>query len=271
MPFGGLLTVGLIGAGTSIFNGINSSNAAQDAAKTQADAENKVLDLAKQTTPQANSLIASGTSKANNTLADYYAKNLGLLQPYMSSGTSALSQLDALVKGGGFQAPTGLTEQNDPGYQARLALGTQALDRSAAASGNALGGGQLKALTQFGQDYGSNEYQNVYNRALGTYQTNFGNLQGLANLGLNATNTGVQAGNVTGSQTASNTTQGASQQAQNLLQALGIEGNAMTGAANATASGYVGSANALGGAASNLGSTASNLYLLNSLLNKKNS
>lgn len=74
-----------------------------------------------------------------------------------------------------FNAPTGLTYLNDPGYQARMKMGTDALEASAAARGTLLTGGTAKALAQFGQDYGSNEFQNVYNRALGTYQANEGN------------------------------------------------------------------------------------------------
>jgi hypothetical protein len=73
-----------------------------------------------------------------------------------------------------FEAPTGLTEENDPGYQARLALGQQGLERSAAARGTLLTGGTLKDLNQYAQDYASNEFQNVYNRDLQTYQTQYG-------------------------------------------------------------------------------------------------
>ena len=73
-----------------------------------------------------------------------------------------------------FEAPDALTLQNDPGYQARLGLGQQALERSAAARGTLLTGGTLKDLNQFAQDYGSNEFQNVYNRAQQTYGTQYG-------------------------------------------------------------------------------------------------
>lgn len=72
-----------------------------------------------------------------------------------------------------FQAPTGLTEQNDPGYQARLNLGEQALQRSAAAQGTLLTGGTLRDINSFAQDYASNEYGNVYNRALTGWTTNY--------------------------------------------------------------------------------------------------
>ncbi len=75
---------------------------------------------------------------------------------------------------GTFQAPSGLDMSNDPGYMARMKMGTDALMGSAAARGSLLSGGTLKALERYGQDYGSNEYGNVYGRALTGYQTNVG-------------------------------------------------------------------------------------------------
>lgn len=54
--------------------------------------------------------------------------------------------------------------QKDPGYQFRMDEGVKALDRSAASRGILNSGGQLRRLTRYGQDYASNEYQNVYNR-----------------------------------------------------------------------------------------------------------
>src|SRR5437899_1674579 len=49
-----------------------------------------------------------------------------------------------------FQSPT-LQEfqQNDPGYQARMQMGQQALERSAAAQGSLLSGGTEKALNRY--------------------------------------------------------------------------------------------------------------------------
>jgi hypothetical protein len=73
-----------------------------------------------------------------------------------------------------FVAPTGITEENDPGFQARMKLGSDALQHSAAARGTLLTGGTLKGLMQFGQDFASNEFGNVYNRALQDYGTKYG-------------------------------------------------------------------------------------------------
>jgi hypothetical protein len=180
-------------------------------------------------------------------------QELNRLKPYMQGGAQGFGTLAGLLKTPGqgllqtyqpFQAPTGVNYQNDPGYQFRMQQGVQALQNSAAARGDLLSGNTLQALTQFGQDYGSNEYQNVYNRALQGYQTNaqnfytgqgneYNRLMGTAGMGLNAAG-GANAAN---------------QAYQN------IYGNAMNMSnqgAGAAASGIMGSSNAwqnaLGGA-----------------------
>jgi hypothetical protein len=97
-----------------------------------------------------------------------------------------------------FTAPTAVDETNDPGYQARMAAQQQALTRAGLASGGAFSGGTVKALQQAGQDYASNEYANVYDRALTGYQTNFGNALNAYNTNttaaLNAYNTNTSTG-----------------------------------------------------------------------------
>ncbi len=231
-----------------IIQGITSligANSANSAAKTQAAAEQQVGALAQQTTDEANRGITAGVTGANKTLADTYTQDQALLQPYEQSGTSALAQLNGLTGSGGFQAPTAAQAGATPGEQFMLQQGELAQQRSAAAAGGVLGGGEAKALQNYTQGVASTGYQQAYNNALGTYQTNFGNLSNLANLGLSSTNTGVGSSNTLGTQTAGNTLQGSALQSGNLLQGLGVEANALTGAANARASGYVGTANAI--------------------------
>ena len=274
MPFAGLL----ISGGASLFSGLLGAGAASSAAGAQEQGEQQVLDLLKQIQPQAQGDISSGVAGANSTLSSTYGNDLGLLAPYLSSGSTALQQLNAMVGSGGFQAPTSVTEANDPGYQFREQQGQLALQRAQSSTGSAEGGAAAKELSQYNQNYASNEYNNVYNRALGTYQTNFGNLSALAGMGLSATNTGVGASNLTGTQSAGNTFAGGQLEANNLMQGLGISADALTGAANARASGYVGGANALGGAATNFGNAAtsytngqSQLALLQQLLARSGS
>lgn len=94
--------------------------------------------------------------------------------------------------------------QADPGYGFRMSEGMKALDRQAAARGGLISGGALKAAQRYGQDLGSQEYMNAFNR----YQTNRANqlapLQSLAGLAQTSANTlgnaaanyGTNAGNI---------------------------------------------------------------------------
>lgn len=69
-----------------------------------------------------------------------------------------------------FAAPT-LNDTTDPGYLARFQLGTDAILKNKAATGTLRTGGALKDLTNYAQDYASNEYDKVYNRAKNQYDT----------------------------------------------------------------------------------------------------
>jgi hypothetical protein len=134
------------------------ANAAKGAATTQADAQT-----------QANQLAYS-----------QYIQQRADLQPFVNAGAGAQNKLlGYLGLPGGtpgtdfgkytkdFTSADFLANQ-DPGYSFRFTEGLKALDRSAAAKGGLISGGALKAATRFGQDLGSQEYQNAYNR----YQNN---------------------------------------------------------------------------------------------------
>jgi uncharacterized membrane protein YqiK len=111
----------------------------------------------------------------------------------------------------------------DPGYAFRLSEGQKALDRSAAARGGLISGSALKAATRFGQDMGSQEYQNAFNRYQAERTAKLAPLQSLAGLGQTTAQTLGQAG-------AANATN---------------VGNLLTGAGAAQAGGMVGGANAM--------------------------
>lgn len=70
---------------------------------------------------------------------------------------------------------TGQDLYTDPSYLFRFAQGQKALERQAAAGGRFLSGGQLQAAANYGQGAASQEFQNAYGRALGTFNTNEGN------------------------------------------------------------------------------------------------
>lgn len=80
---------------------------------------------------------------------------------------------------GQFQAPDPSAINTDPSYQFRLNQGLQALQNSRSAQGTLRGGATLKALTEFGQNAASQEYQNIYNRSRDVYDANAARAQAI--------------------------------------------------------------------------------------------
>lgn len=72
-----------------------------------------------------------------------------------------------------FAAPTEETLLADPSYKFRLAQGQKALENSAAGKGLLRSGGTLKDLVDYGQNFATNEYSNVYNRGFNEYKFDF--------------------------------------------------------------------------------------------------
>lgn len=98
----------------------------------------------------------------------------GDLAPYRQGGQQAQNAL--MFETGLGPRPEGYGGyQQSPGYDFRLGEGVNALDMSAAASGDLFSGRTGKAITQFGQDFATNDYNNYLNR-----------LSGLAGSGQNA-------------------------------------------------------------------------------------
>jgi hypothetical protein len=115
--------------------------------------------------------------------------------------------------------------QADPGYGFRMSEGMKALERSAAARGGLMSGGTGKALQRFGQEMGSQEYQNAFNRYQAERSARLNPLQSLAGVGQTSTNALGVAG-------------------QNYATGAG---EALGAGAQARASGYMGMANAVSG------------------------
>ncbi|MFS6633863.1 hypothetical protein, partial [Staphylococcus aureus] len=92
-------------------------------------------------------------------------------------GVSALSLM--LQPGGEltkqFTQPTGSEVEQTPGFQFQMDEGSKAIQRAAAASGGLRGGGTLKALEQYSHGLASTYYNDAFNRALTTFQTNRNN------------------------------------------------------------------------------------------------
>lgn len=79
--------------------------------------------------------------------------------------------------GGDFVDPTMEQVKAGPGYQTRMDAGQQALEHAAAAKGSVLSGGFQKAIAQYGQDYGTGEFQTARGNAYQNYLGKYGRFQ----------------------------------------------------------------------------------------------
>lgn len=223
-------------AGAVVGSALISSSSANKAAGAQSQAAAQSADMSKAISDQQIALAR-----------EQYAANVGLQEPFRQAGIKGQNRLMDVLGLSGNTGAQGYGSaardfsmadfQADPGYAFRLSEGQKQLERSAAARGGLLSGATGKALTRFGQDYGSQEYTNAFNR----YQVNRSNLlqplQSLAGQGQTTANT---IGNYGQAMTS------------DINASLGNYGtnasNALIGGANARASGYVGQANALSSA-----------------------
>ncbi len=294
MPFGGLLSAG-IGLGTSLLGGVLGSSAASKAAKQQQENANRVAGMDSQAASGAQSgegaavgIANTGLSNAydtqRQTLAGVYGQQQQALQPYQQVGNTAAQGLNTALAPGGTLAqqfsfnPQDL--QNDPGYQFQLKQGEQAVQRAASANGTLGTGGTLKAMNNYSQGLAGTSYQQAYQRAQNTFQTNqdttLKNLTAGTNVGMGATGMFNQAGQqfasgtdaaagAFGSGTSANTLR-ASEYGGNVgMEGAQLAGAALTGGANAGAAGTMGAANAWSGALGGVGQAAQN-YATNQTL-----
>lgn len=163
---------------------------------------------------------AAAADRASEAQERMFERQVELQEPWRKAGEQALNKLIPLTDYQTF----GMNQfQADPGYGFRMSEGMKALERSAAARGGLLSGATMKGIQRFGQDLGSQEYQNAFNRYQAERAARLGPLQSLAGVGQT---TAQQIGEA-GMRTAAN-----------------IGETQMSGAA-ARASGYVGGANAL--------------------------
>jgi hypothetical protein len=221
---------------------------------------------------------ASEATQAQRDIADeqvalqreQYLKQLELNEPFRQAGLTGQNMLLAQLQGPNASAKFGGVPgydpasamrnfgegdfQADPGYAFRLSEGLKGMNATAAARGGLLSGNALRAGQEYGQQLGSQEYQNAFNR----YQANralqaqeYGNA--FNRFQTERTNTLAPLQSLAGvGQSASQQAQQASQNyAAGTNAALGNYGNAaasnIIGAGNARASGYMGTANAVSG------------------------
>ena len=217
-------------AGGSLLGGLFGASGAKKAAKAQLQA----------------------AREANALQEKMFNQQVALQEPFRQAGLTTQAELlrqfglsgDATSQGYGNMLKDFSAEnfQADPGYAFRLQEGLKGLDRQAAARGGMISGAALKAAQRYGQDLGSQEYQNAYNRYNQNRSTRYNMLTGQQAVGQNATNAQTQAAGSYG------------QQAGQTLMDMG----------NARASGYMGSANAW----SNALQGAGNAFMQGQMLGK---
>jgi len=139
----GVVTGMVVAAGVAAAASAYSANKQAGAAKAAGNASQRATDQAISAT-QAN-----------------YDRTAENLNPYITAGNSALTQMQALNSGdfSSFKA--------SPDYQFTFDQGVQASDRSAAARGSLYSGGHSADLMALGQGLASQQYGNYYDRLSG--------------------------------------------------------------------------------------------------------
>jgi hypothetical protein len=250
------------------------------------------FDLAKATTPeelafektaQADLLKRQNEQLANQN-ADIAQENMtgfgALTKPFqMRMGSVTPGEAGPVFDPGTLMDNFTLADfEADPGYAFRFSEGQKALDKSMAARGLGISGANIKGAVKYGQDMGSQEYGNAFNRFQANranqsseYNTAFNRDQIQRNALLNPLQSMMGSG-----QSATNQVNNASSQfttnANNAMANYGTNAtNAITGGANARASGYVGTANALTNAVGqgiNYNNMTNNNALYSSMFNR---
>ncbi|EGD06501.1 hypothetical protein B1M_01112 [Burkholderia sp. TJI49] len=225
-----------------------SAGAAGDAAQTQADAANNAAALQNQQWQQTQKNLKPymdlGTSSINPLLSAMgYNVTKNDDGTYTFNGTDPNNILQQR-----FSAPTAAEAAATPGYQFTLDQGLKSVQNSAAARGLGTSGAALKGASTYATGLANSTYNDVFNRALNTFQTNYNSAANNVNRLTGLVGSGQNAAATNGSLGAT---------------AVGNIGNTLTSAANASAAGTVGSANALANGLSSLGSAGMTYGLLN--------
>ena len=233
VAIGGSAVLGLYGAN-------KSANAAEDAAKMQADAATAAAQLQNQQFNTINQQQAPQRAAGYNALNQLGQLGSGTYQQYDANGNviGAGQGSGYLTRQFGDQD---LNSNLAPNYNFQLQQGqgaTNALNNVAGGGGNAAQG-----LEQFTQNFAGNAYQNAFTNFNNQRSNIYNTLAGIAGIG----QAGQSAVNAAGTN------------ATNAIGQLGV------GAASALGQGQVGAANAYSGAINNVGN---NLTLWSLLGNK---
>lgn len=170
-----LNTVGkVVGAAAPAITGFTGANASVNAANAKVNAGNSAIE------------------DWNNAMA----AQRGNMAPFLGLGQTSASQLMDLIKNGTigpgslgpvptapgaftetFNAPTAEEARQTPGYQFTKEQGESGILKAAAAAGGAINQGTFRALNQYDTGLADSTYNDVFNRAMQTYQGHLQNYQ----------------------------------------------------------------------------------------------
>ncbi|AOJ31423.1 hypothetical protein [Burkholderia metallica] len=232
----------------SLVGGLVGADASRSAANTQADSARYAADLQEkqweQTQKNLKPFMDLGTSAINPLL-----QAMGYNFSKNSDGTYTFNGIDpSNILQQRFSAPTADEAAATPGYQFTLDQGLKSVQNSAAARGLGTSGAALKGASTYATGLANSTYNDVFNRALNTFQTNYSSVANNVNRLSGLVGSGQNAAGTNGSLGAA---------------AVGNIGNTLMSGANAQASGIVGGANALTNALNGIGNSAMTYGLLN--------
>ncbi len=196
---------------------------AVEAAQIQAEAATKAAQIQAASADKATALQEKRYEESKGITNEAVEKATGEIDPWREAGLRALEELEGRVLSG----PGEYTES--PGYQFRLNEGQKAIERSAAAKGNALSGQAVKAAARYGQDYATQDYDNFLRR----YYDSLAPLERMSGTGVNTgqaqgnyimqgAGNVVNAGQNTANQINANTIYGGEAQAGGVMNAANI-------------------------------------------------
>jgi hypothetical protein len=233
----------LIGSGTSLLGGLIGSNAAQNAATTQSNAA-----LA------AAQLEAQAGQNSLDFEKQVFNQQQTNLQPWINAGSNALNSI-AQINANPYTLPTVDQAMQAPGLQFQLQLGQQALEAYERANGTLQSGKAMKDIDSYAQGVAQQGYGNLVNEQLAARSANLNPLLSVAGLGQTSTsNLNTNIGNTGNTIANIGTTT-----AQNV-------GQTQQQAAQAQASGYVGSSNSWLSALGNIGNNLQGTQTIQALL-----
>jgi hypothetical protein len=198
----------------------------------------------------AGNALSSMYPVATGAINQFYDKAAAGYQPYTAAGGSASNALGGLIDSG--YATRQFNNQDlynglAPNYDFQLKQGQGNAAALANQGGGMLSGNALQGLNTFTQNFAGNAYQKAFENFNNQRSNIFGNLQPVANMGLNATNN--LANVLTGQGTAlSNLGSGYGSAQANLLANQGANlANMNIGQGQGLASTYTGQGNILAG------------------------